>query len=91
MGLYINPRVRYNKPMMKITIVRAYGMDRRGNDVEVGFDILVDGNWGSRFRTLRECKDALALDGITYTPAMRKADTEDSYTQWNNPTASKVA
>lgn len=75
--------------MMKITIRRAYGMDKAGNDIPVGFDIFVDGEWGNRFRTLRECKAALALDGIAYTPAMRQ-DTEDSYTQWNTPTAGKV-
>ena len=75
--------------MMKITIERAYGMDKNGNDVPVGFDILVNGEWGNRFRTLREVKAALALDGIQYTPAMRK-DTDDSYTYWNNPTAGKV-
>ena len=75
--------------MMKITIERAYGMDKAGNDIPVGFDIFVDGEWGNRFRTLRACKEALALDGIQYTPAMRK-DTEDSYTYWNTPTTGKV-
>jgi hypothetical protein len=58
--------------MMKITIERAYGMDKMGFDVPVGFDIFVDGEWGNRYRTLRECKEALALDGIVYTPTMRK-------------------
>lgn len=58
--------------MNKITIERAYGMDKMGNDVPVGYDIYVDGVWGNRFRTLRQCKEALALDGIEYTPTMRK-------------------
>lgn len=58
--------------MMKITIERAYGMNKVGADVPVGFDIFVDGNWGNRFRTLREVKEALAKEGIEYTPTMRK-------------------
>lgn len=59
--------------MNKIAIERAYGMDKNGMDVPVGFDIYIDGVWGNRFRTLRQCKSALALDGIQYTPTMRKA------------------
>jgi hypothetical protein len=58
--------------MNKITIERAYGEDKHYRIVPVGFDIFVGGEWGNRFRTLRECKDALALDGILYTPEMRK-------------------
>lgn len=60
--------------MMKdvITVERAYGMNRVGADVPVGFDVLVNGQWGNRFRTLREVKVALALDGIQYNPTMRK-------------------
>ena len=67
-------------PMMKqeITIERAYGMDKNGMDVPVGFDIMVNGEWGSRFRTLRECKVALALDGIEYNPTMRKVIIESA-------------
>jgi hypothetical protein len=53
---------------MVVTIERAYGMDKRGNDVPVGFDIFVDGQWGNRFRTKRECIAALAKDGIAYNP-----------------------
>lgn len=58
--------------MTKITIERAYGMDKNGIDRPIGFDIFVNGNWANRFRTLRECREALAIDGIEYTPAMRK-------------------
>jgi hypothetical protein len=64
--------------MMKITIERAYGMDKNGNDILVGFDIMVNGEWGNRLRTLRECKQALALDGIQYTPDMRKVIPESA-------------
>lgn len=58
--------------MMKITIERAFGMNKVGADVPVGFDIFVNGQWGNRFRTLREVKAALLLDGIEYNPTMRK-------------------
>lgn len=61
---------------MMITIERAFGMDKNGNDVPVGFDIFVDGEWGNRFRTLRECKEALASEGIQYNPTMRKVISE---------------
>jgi hypothetical protein len=64
--------------MNKITIERAYGMDKNGHDIVVGFDIFVDGQWGNRFRTLRECREALALDGISYTPTMRKVIIESA-------------
>jgi hypothetical protein len=67
-----NSEIGYNQGMNKITIERAYGMDKRGNDILVGFDIMVNGEWGNRFRTLRECREALLLDGIQYTPQMRK-------------------
>lgn len=63
--------------MKQITIQRAYGMDRLGRDILVGFDIYVDGSWGSRFRTLRQCRAALAVDGIQYTPTMRRVITEN--------------
>ena len=63
---------------MMITIERAYGEDKNGMDVPVGFDIFVDGAWGNRFRTLRECKEALALDGIQYNPTMRKVISESA-------------
>lgn len=56
----------------KITIERAYGEDKYGMDVPIGFDILINGEWGNRYRTLREAREALAIDGITYTPTMRK-------------------
>lgn len=63
----------YNHCMnQKITIERAWGVNKAGFDVPVGFDIFVDGVWGNRYRTLRQCKEALALDGIQYTPTMRK-------------------
>ena len=64
--------------MNKITIERAYGEDRDYRIVAVGFDIFVGGEWGNRFRTLRECKLALALDGIQYTPTMRKVIIESA-------------
>ena len=64
--------------MNKITIQRAFGMDKLGRDVPVGFDIYVDGNWGNRFRTLREVKVALAADGIQYNPTMRKVISESA-------------
>lgn len=60
-----------------ITIQRAYGMNRAGADILVGFDILINGQWGSRFRTLRQCRAALAVDGIQYTPTMRRVITEN--------------
>lgn len=55
-----------------ITIERAYGMNRNGMDVPIGFDIFVDGCWGNRYRTKRECIAALALDGIVYNPTAGK-------------------
>jgi hypothetical protein len=55
-----------------ITIERAWGMDKHGNDVPVGFDIFVNGQWGNRFRTKRECMVALAQNGITYNTTTRR-------------------
>lgn len=50
---------------MMYTIERAWGMNSKGMDVKIGFDIFCNGNWCNRFRTRRECIEALALDGIT--------------------------
>ena len=51
----------------KYTFERAYGMTKRGLDRQIGWDIFCDGNWCSRWSTLRDAKAALAAEGLTGT------------------------
>ncbi len=52
------------------TIERAYGMDSKGFDKQIGWDIFAhtEGystpNWCNRFSLLRDAKAALAAEGI---------------------------
>ena len=52
---------------MKYTIERAWGMDKNGNDKQVGWDIFCNGHWGNRYHYLRDAKAAL-----------REAEREDA-------------
>jgi hypothetical protein len=44
---------------MRYTIERAWGMTKDGRDKQVGWDIFCNGNWGNRYRYLRDAKAAL--------------------------------
>lgn len=34
----------------KYEVVKAWGMDSRGGDIQVGWDLLCNGEWGQRYR-----------------------------------------
>ena len=53
--LYNKSNSWYNLSMNnKYTFERAYGMTKRGLDRQIGWDIFCDGNWCSRWSTLRD-------------------------------------
>lgn len=46
----------------QITIEKAYKMNSRGMDVQDGWDVMIDGNWGNRYCTKRDAIAAVIED-----------------------------
>ena len=43
----------------KYSIVKAYKIDKNGFDVQDGYDLFVNGEWGNRYNLKRDAKAAV--------------------------------
>lgn len=43
----------------KYSIVKAYTIDKNGFDVQDGYDLFVNGEWGNRYNLKRDAKAAV--------------------------------